>query len=87
MFSDLHPPPSIFQDKPAIVRVIITSEGRSFLTTLSPTAIPYDKVLRGMSRERYLEIDTRFAADLRLGPTHDVCVCVSVFTIHTFVCL
>ena len=47
----------------AIVRVTLPNE-RSFLTTLSPSPLSYDRVKKGMSRDRYLEIDTRFAKEL-----------------------
>ena len=51
------------QDHVAIVRVTLSNE-RSFLTTLSPTPLSYDLVRKGMPRDRYLEIDTRFAKEL-----------------------
>ena len=51
------------QDHVAIVRVTLSNE-RSFLTTLSPTPLSYDLVRKGVSRDRYLEIDTKFAKEL-----------------------
>ena len=46
-----------------LVRVTLP-DGHHFLTTLSPTALSYNSVWKGASRERYLEIDTNFAKQL-----------------------
>ena len=69
----------------AIVRVTLSNE-RSFLATLSPTPLSYDLVRKGVSRDRYLEIDTRFAKELGITvpgtevivelETHTFCVMV-----------
>ena len=41
--------------------------GRSFLATLCPEAIPYDEVQKGVSHKKYLEIDSAFAAELGIS--------------------
>ena len=40
---------------------LLDGTGTSFLTTLSPKALPVDKVPPGFSKDRYLEIDSTFA--------------------------
>ena len=50
----------------SIVRVMLLN-GRSFLATLCPEAIPYDEVQKGVSHKKYLEIDSAFAAELGIS--------------------
>ena len=57
-----------------LVRVTLP-DGHHFLTTLSPSPLPYSSVWRGTSRDRYLEIDTNFAKQLGIT-TPDVDVSV-----------
>ena len=58
-----------------LVRVTL-SDGHHFLTTLSPIPLPYNSVWKGVSRERYLEIDTNFAKQLGItAPYIEVGLC------------
>ena len=53
------------QDRLAIVRVTLPN-GQAFCSTLCPTPISYQSVKRGVSRDKYLEIDPYFAKELGL---------------------
>lgn len=69
-----------------LVRVTLP-DGHHFLTTLSPTPLSYTSVWKGVSRERYLEIDTNFAKQLGIAaPNLEVCsyVYMQPFKTHDF---
>lgn len=58
-----------------LVRVTLP-DGHHFLTTLSPNPLSYNSVWKGVSRERYLEIDTSFAKQLGItAPNIEVGLC------------
>ena len=59
-----------------LVRVTLSTR-HHFLTTLSPVRLPYSSVWRGVSRDKYIEIDTNFAKQLGIStPNLDTEVCV-----------
>ena len=70
-----------------LVRVTLP-DGHHFLTTLSPNPLSYNSVWKGVSRERYLEIDTSFAKQLGItAPNIEVSLCAPFISqdFHTYV--